>query len=87
MPRATGSWGGGGDGEGGGEGADGGQGAVVGAKWGTSSCGGTVLGEAAFVHWPSRLGRQLRHGVPALTQEQFQQRPVLLHLQHTISLA
>jgi len=84
MHGATGSKSGGGDG---GEGAEagGGQGPVVGIKWGTSARTRFGGGEVAFVQWPCRLGRQLRHGVPALTQEQFLQRPVLLHLQHTIS--
>ncbi len=38
-----------------------------------------------FRHFPRRWGRQPRHDVPALAQEQFLQRPERLHLQQDMA--
>ena len=40
--------------------------------------------DVAFAQLPSLPGRQFTHDLPAFTQAQPLDRPVLLHLQHTI---
>lgn len=45
-----------------------------------------ALLDEQFIHKPSLLGRQLVQGLPAFTQAHPLQEPVLLHLQHGITL-
>ena len=47
-----------------------------------ATLGGSACAEKTFEQFPSLLGRQLEHPLPAFTQAQRLHEPVLLHLQH-----
>ena len=75
--------GGGGGGGGGGVGFAGSGGATgSGLQEAEEAVGTRRTVASVFRQWPRRLGKQFRQRLPAFTQAQFLQQPVLLHLQH-----